>query len=270
MKTMIVRILLLFMIAAGLLILLVVLGQRRLLYPVRHLNSKVLPDSPARTVLKRVVGDFGVEAWLLRPRNEAIGLIVHAHGNGEILDLIEESFLHWATHHGWAVLMPEYRGYSRSGGRPSKEAILDDFEFFMAETLKIYPELSQRVVFHGRSLGGGVVAELARRRPPQALILESTFTSVADIARERFLLPRALVWDNYDVHGLLRDFEGPVLLIHGHQDQVIPYEYAKRNFAIARRAELVSFDGNHSDTMSRNLEDYRSAISRFLGKLSGR
>ncbi len=253
------------------LVVLVVLGQRRLLYPLRYVNRFEPSDTATRKILFRATEGLRIEAWLLLPEKMSLrGLIVHAHGNGEILDQIETGFLHYGAEHGYAVLMPEYRGYSRSQGSPSKELILEDFEYFIGEVLRIYPELRGKMVFHGRSLGGGVVSELAKRVPPQGLILESTFTSVADVASERFFIPKAWIWDNYSPSILLREFKQPVLVIHGRQDDVIAFSHAERNFRTAKDAELLAFDGKHSDTISLNLSESRSGISRFLKKVESK
>ncbi len=213
----------------------------------------------------RDLGAIRVEAWLLWPETAPPkGLIVHAHGNGEAIELNEEAFLAYVKNDGWAVLMPEYRGYGRSGGSPSKHAIVEDFEYFLERVLENHPALRSRLVYHGHSLGGGVVAELARRIPPHGMILESTFTSVADAARDLLRVPSFLIWDNYDVSGFLKTYTGPVLLIHGTQDEVIGHHHAERNRALARDVELLSFAGQHNSTRALNWGPYRAAISRFL------
>jgi fermentation-respiration switch protein FrsA (DUF1100 family) len=253
------------------LVVLVVLGQRRLLYPLRYVNRLKPSETETRKIFHRVTEGLRIEAWLLLPEKmPPKGLIVHAHGNGEILDQIETEYLHYGTDHGYAVLMPEYRGYSRSEGSPSKNVILEDFEYFIGEVLKLYPELRGKMIYHGRSLGGGVVSELAKRVPPRGLILESTFTAVANVASERFFLPKAWIWDNYSPTSLLQNFEEPVLVIHGRQDEVIAFSHAERNVETAKDAELLAFDGHHSDTISLNLEESRAGIARFLKKVESK
>jgi len=262
------RILIFAFAAFALLLALIVVNQRRLLYPVRHVNTDKYEASATQGILHREVDDISVEAWLLLPpRGAPTGLVVHGHGNGETIELIAHNLEHYTTDHNYAVLIPEFRGYGRSGGSPSLAAILGDFEYFLGETLKLYPQLKDKVVYHGRSLGGGIVGELAKRVSPQAIILESTFTSVADMGSERFLLPRSWIWDNYDTESFLKGFKKPVLIIHGRQDQVIPFIYAERNRDACSSAEFVAFEGTHNDTMSRNLGAYREAISKFLKKL---
>jgi len=82
-----------------------------------------------------------------------------------------------------------------------------------------------RIVAYGRSVGGGAAADLSRDRPVRALALQSTFSSVAAMARQA-LLPGFLVRDAFDNRRAVADFQGPILLMHGVQDEVIPYEHA--------------------------------------------
>jgi fermentation-respiration switch protein FrsA (DUF1100 family) len=269
---MILRVLLTALVILLVLVVLIIFGQRRLLYPVRYVNRLKPSETPTRKILFRLTQGPRVEAWLLLPQKmPPRGLIVHAHGNGEILDQIETEYEHYGSdENSYAVLMPEYRGYSRSEGRPAKAEILEDFEYFLGEVLKLYPELRTKMVYHGRSLGGGVVSELAKRVAPRGLILESTFSSVADVAREQFFIPRSWVWDDYSPASLLKEFKDPVLVIHGRQDDVIPFTHAERNLKTASDAELLALDGRHSDTVSLNVSEYRAAISRFLKKVENK
>jgi fermentation-respiration switch protein FrsA (DUF1100 family) len=225
--------------------------QRRLLFPRAGLRA---PDPPTVSFpgLQRLWLDTEagrVEAWYMpgagRSAAQPGPAVIFAHGNGEVID-------DWATPlrpyvwRGVGVLLPEYRGYGRSAGRPSQAALTDDFVRFY-DLLAARPEVdSRRVVLHGRSLGGGVVAALAQRRRPAALVLTSTFTSVPAMAR-RFLLPRFLVRDPFDTLAFLRQHEGPVLIMHGRHDTLIPYRHAVALAAAAPHARLVSVDAGHND-----------------------
>jgi fermentation-respiration switch protein FrsA (DUF1100 family) len=163
----------------------------------------------------------------------------------------------------------EYRGYGRSAGRPSAAAILADLARFH-ELLAARDEVdADRIVFHGRSLGGATLGTLAGRRPPAAVILESTFTSTADIAR-RYLIPPFLVRDRFDALAGVQSYEGPVLILHGRRDTLIPPYHAERLHAAARDATLVWFATDHNDPMPHR--EYHAAIGDFLrahGVLAG-
>jgi pimeloyl-ACP methyl ester carboxylesterase len=84
------------------------------------------------------------------------------------------------------VLLADYRGYGRSEGRPSEGGVYADARAALAHLTDERGVPEQRVIVFGRSLGGGVAVDLARGRPLAGLILESTFTSLTDVARASF------------------------------------------------------------------------------------
>jgi len=190
-----------------------------------------------------------VEAWLLpavgASADRPAPVVVFAHGNGESIDLWPDALEPYRTR-GLHVLLVEYRGYGRSGGRPSETGITRDFvralDFAAAR-----PEVDgDRVVLHGRSLGGGVVCSMSRERRPSGIILESTFTSLAPLAR-RMWMPAFVLWDRYDNRDAMERFDGPVLLIHGRGDRVVPFEHAEELAAIGDRVRLVATEHGHND-----------------------
>ena len=187
-----------------------------------------------------------VEAWFLPSRAEgAAPLVMNTHGNGELID-------QWAgrvgplREAGVGVLLVEYPGYGRSGGKPSEKSIT-------AAMLAAYdwaarnPRVdARRIVAHGRSMGGGAAGQLAMRRPLAALILESTFASLADMVRAQGL-PDFLVSNRFDTVAALRAFRGPVLIMHGVHDEVIPFVHARRLAAATPRARFVELPCGHND-----------------------
>ncbi len=186
-------------------------------------------------------------------------LVVAAHGNAEtIAGWLDVAAAYNAR--GFAVLLPEYRGYGGAPGTPSEDGIVEDFDAALAAVLARGGVDERRIVFHGRSLGGGVVLALARRRAPAAVITESTFTSVADLARG-FLIPRFAVRDPFDNASALRALDRPVLLLHGRPDGIIPVSHATALAAAARRPTLVLHDRDHNDPPP---PSYWPAIDRFL------
>lgn len=171
-------------------------------------------------------------------------LAIFAHGNGELID----DWCHDLSTYlrlGISLLVPEYRGYGRSGGSPSEAGIADDFERFHDMALGRPDVDAKRVIFHGRSIGGGVACALARRRAPTAMVLWSTFTSVADVAR-RFGVPRWLVPDKFENLELVSRFPDPILIVHGRRDGLIPLSHAHRLYAAAQHAELLTYDADHN------------------------
>jgi fermentation-respiration switch protein FrsA (DUF1100 family) len=239
--------------------------QRQVLFPRHLVNQLPAAPRPADAEQWWLDTDAGpVEAWLLSGRgvgSQSPGpAVMFAHGNGERIDLWPAP-MHWYRDLGVSVLLVEYRGYGGSAGRPSAAAILDDLARFHERLAARADVDADRIVFHGRSLGGAALGTLAVRQSPAALILESTFTSTADIAR-RYLIPPMLVRDRFDALAGVQSYAGPVLLLHGRRDTIIPPYHAERLHAAARAATLVWFETDHNDPMPRG--QYHAAIEDFL------
>ncbi|MCB9557143.1 MAG: alpha/beta hydrolase [Deltaproteobacteria bacterium] len=238
--------------------------QRYLLYPgARRFNNLAAVLPSGAQPLYRQLEQGRVEAWLLpalgMAENRRAPLVVFAHGNGEVIDQWP-STLEPLRRLGVALLLVEYRGFGRSAGTPSQSAIVEDFRYFVERVSQRADIDGERRVFFGRSLGGGVVCALSRLITPRALILSSTFTSIADAAR-RFLLPRFLVKDPYDNIAALRVFDGPTLILHGRADRLLPFNNAEKLVATARQGELVPFAGGHNTSPD---SGYFRAVANFL------
>ncbi|WP_236607462.1 alpha/beta hydrolase [Sandaracinus amylolyticus] len=207
-----------------------------------------------------------VEAWFIPGDGvsaESPGpLVIYAHGNAEVIDPLPLWLGPYRTM-GISVLLPEYRGYGRSEGTPSERAIREDLVAFHDRAVA-RPEVDpSRVVLHGVSLGGGAVAQLTRERPPAAMILQSTFASVAEIAWELYRAPRFLISDPFDTIRVLRGTSTPVLLLHGRRDTVVPFAHSERLQRALPRSELVACDAGHNDLPPADL-DYWGEIRAFL------
>jgi fermentation-respiration switch protein FrsA (DUF1100 family) len=206
-----------------------------------------LPEGVERVAIATPSGRL--EALYLAPRVVEDGAraptILFAHGNAELI----EDWPLWFT----AVRVPElavlivgYPGYGRSDGTPTgasvRAAMLAAYDWLVAR-----PEIDpQRVIGYGRSLGGGAVCTLIGKRPLAALVLSSTFTSLRPFA-SRMLLPGFLVREPFDSLDAVRRFEGPVLVLHGRRDELVPYTHGEALAAAARNGKLVGFDAMHND-----------------------
>ena len=242
--------------------------QRTFMYP-RFVIEQVLPDEQARPAgFERwtIPHEDGItEAWFVVGDNVSATspgpAVVYAHGNGELID----HHTQWITAYtdlGVSVLLVEYRGYGRSDGSPTQAAITNDFGWAYKQLL-FRPEVDpSRIIFHGRSIGGGVACSLATRHEPAALILQSTFTSAKAMAA-KFWFPPFLILDAYRNDHLLETYPGPVLLMHGNRDTLIPITHSKKLDAIAADSRLVEFECNHND-MPLTSKAFRQTIRTFL------
>lgn len=257
--------------AAGLALLWVIavlLLQRWILFPSYIVQAPAPPEEGTGGLIKLSVPspDGAVEGWLLPGQGVSTKTpgpaLIFAHGNGEVID-------HWPEvlgqfrRMGISVLLPEYRSYGRTPGKPSQQAITEDFVRFY-DLLAARPEVDRaRIVFMGRSLGGGVVCALAAERPPAAMILMSTFTSVVKLAR-RYLVPRFLVRDPFDNLKIVSGLRCPLVIFHGRQDHLIPFTHAEKLHEAAPQSKLVAYDdADHNDCPS-DWAHFWGEVQRFL------
>jgi hypothetical protein len=163
--------------------------------------------------------------------------------------------------------MPEYRGYGRSAGSPSQAAIREDNVHFYDQIAKRADIDPDRIVFHGRSLGGGIAADLAAHRAPNALILQSTFASLVAMTH-RYLAPGFLLKHPFRTDRLVAKTKAPILIFHGAHDGIIPVRNGRRLAQLAQlapNAPYLEFDCGHNDLPpDQDAARYWQEIQSFL------
>jgi hypothetical protein len=206
-----------------------------------------------------------LDGWFL-PVSQARGLLLFFHGNaGNISHRLDS--LKIFNELGLATLIFDYRGYGRSGGEPSEEGTYRDAEAawrFVTEERNIPP---REVVLFGRSLGAAVAAHLATRHTPGALIIESAFTSVPDLAADLypFLPARWLVRFRYSTQTDLGSVVCPLLIVHSRDDEIIPFAHGQRLFAVANEPkQLLELLGGHNDGFLVSRQAYMDGLRTFL------
>lgn len=241
--------------------------QRKFLFP----RDAVVQDLGAMSRVRGLVQiwidtpEGKVEGWFL-PASGASAqrpapVVIFAHGNGELIDQQPENLEEYRMM-GISLLLPEYRGYGRSAGSPSQEAITQDFLAFYQWLLNREDVDPQRIMFHGRSLGGGVVLALAEKHPPAAVILESTFLS-ARARMKAFGIPGFLSRDPFDNLAVVEKLDCPILLFHGEHDRIIPHGDSVVLQAAAKKATLITLNCGHND-LPPDSRVYWAHIESFL------
>lgn len=247
--------------------------QDRMMFP-RQMTAppRPVPYSQQTVVISLDIGHGGkVESWFIPAPGATASnprpAVVFFHGNAEIIDWLDDII---AGYHrlGCSVLLPEYRGYGRSSGRPSQKAICSDAVRFYDELIKRDDVDRSRIVFHGRSLGGSIAAAVATQRKPAALLLQSTCASVAGLAW-RFGAPPFLVRNPFRTDRVVARLDVPLLIFHGTRDEIIPVSHGRRLRDLAPKAACIEYDCGHNDFPGPgNDETYWSDIAKFL-KQSG-
>jgi uncharacterized protein len=217
----------------GLVAALMYVAQRSLMY---FPDTTRTPPSSVGLAAEEVTLDTAdgekLIAWHVPPR-DGRPVVLYFHGNGGALDLRADRFRN-LTSDGTGLLALSYRGYGGSSGRPSETGLLADADAAYAFAAARYP--IERIVLWGESLGTGVATALAATKPVGRVLLESPFTSAADIAASTyFFLPvRLLMRDQFRSDERIGAVSAPVLVLHGERDSVVPIRYGERLYELIR------------------------------------
>jgi len=217
-----------------------------------------------------------LHGWWWRPagvehNTDTLPVLLFFHGNAGNLshrvDLVAQLVRIPAN-----VLIIDYRGYGRSQGRPSERGLYRDGEASWNHLVNDLAVDPARIVVFGKSLGGAVAVDVSLQFQPGGLILQSTFTSVPDVAARHFpFVPRFLIRTKMDSEEKLRSVTAPTLVIHGPSDEIIPFELGRRVYDAAagpKRFHEVRGAG-HNETWLVGGPAYREAIRSFVVECSG-
>ena len=201
-----------------------------------------------------------LHAWYVPPRDGG-PVLLWSHGNAGNIDS-RRALLPALAARGLGVLAYDYRGYGRSEGSPSEAGVyLDATAAFDALVTRGTDPTT--IVCFGESLGGAVSIEVATRRRCGAVVAVSTFTRLADVARRHYGPLGLLAGNRFDSLARLPRLSAPVLVAHGDQDEIVPFELGERLFAAAsppkRFVRLTGAD--HNDALGRPA--LLDAIARF-------
>lgn len=195
--------------------------------------SETKPPAGARDVFVEVPGarlHVRVHGDATKP------LVVFFHGNGETVADWDELAPGFTSHVQFAV--SDYRGYGQSTGVPTMQRLFED-AVAVFDVLAAQVPLTPMVM--GRSLGSAAAWHVAKTRRPRAVIVDSGFSDVDAFARRRGASPSSLSdaeRSALDPLEKARAFDGPILLLHGAQDTLIPFGDATRLANANPRATL--------------------------------
>lgn len=176
---------------------------------------------------------------------------------------------------GLSVLAFDYRGFGRSEGKPSEAGILADARAARGWLARREGIAEHDVILLGRSLGGAVAIDLAAREGCRALVLQNTFTSLADAVS--FHVPwfsvrrllRSVMEARLDSLSKIATYAGPLLQSHGLEDHVVPYRLGEKLFAAAKGPKrFVSVPGD--DHAVPATTEFCQAFDEFLESLPPR
>ncbi|MEA3292464.1 MAG: alpha/beta hydrolase [Pseudomonadota bacterium] len=244
--------------------------QSRMLY-LPHVGGRTIVATPADIGLQfdevELVAADGVRlhGWFV-PHPQPRATLLFFHGNAGNISHRQDS-LRVFHELRLSILIFDYRGYGRSDGAPLESGTRRDADAAWRYLTGERQISDADIVLFGRSLGAAVAAELATRERPGALILESAFTSVPELASDLYpLLPaRWLTRFAYDTLASLRQVRCPVLVVHSTDDEIIPYAHGETLYETAAPPkELLQLRGGHNDGFLLSREHYVAGLDAFL------
>lgn len=171
---------------------------------------------------------------------------------------------------GCDVLALDYRGYGKSGGRPSEAGcgrdVLAAWDWLTAR--RGVP--SDRVVIAAESMGVSLALGLAGRHRPAGLVLEGGFTRAADVAARRYpwLPVRQMIRLQLAAEDLIAAVRCPKLIVHSVDDATVPIGLGRR---LERRAapprRFLAVRGAHARACEQGGPRYAAGVRRWLEEL---
>ena len=244
---------------------------------VRYLENKTL-FVPAREILADPshIGlsfeevTFGTQdklrlnGWLVKAPG-AKSTLIFCHGNaGNIGDRLGKLEIFHAI--GVNVLIFDYRGYGKSEGAPTEGGLYTD-AIAAYDYLKGRSDINgEKIIAYGASLGGAVAVDLAAKRDLAAIIIDSSFTNAADMAKRILpFVPSFIIQAKLDSVARIGSVKTPKLFFHSPHDEIVPYALGRKLYeAAAEPKQFVDLVGTHNEGLFSSVDEFKDGIKKFL------
>ena len=258
-----------------LLSLMLYLFQGRMVF-LSNFPGRALTASPAdigleyEDVSMLTSDDEQLHGWYI-PAVDSRGVVLFFHGNaGNISHRLDSVEIFHEL--GLDTLIIDYRGYGQSTGKASEQGTYIDAQVAWDYLVNRRGIPADRIIVYGRSLGGAIGAWLGVQNSPAAVIIESSFTSGADMAHRLypFLPARLLTRLRYPVVDYAGRLNCPVLVIHSRHDEIIPFSMGQAIYAAVRQHKVfLELRGDHNNGFLLSREDYVAGLEEFTRTHSG-
>lgn len=173
---------------------------------------------------------------------------------------------------GVSVLLLGYRGYGGNEGDPTIAGVIRDAGAGLDELTRRVG--ADRTVLFGRSVGGAVGVQAAAQRPVAGVILEATFTSLAEIASSVYRIFPSFFFRRLEGHldtraGLAR-IAAPVLVVHGGRDRIVPPRMGRELYEAATGPKdwYEVPEAGHNDVFAVGGEAYFDRLAAFVREVT--
>jgi len=253
---------------AALLFVLLVIGQRSLLYFPDTTRPDMAALLPGRWVMAHTSDGLTLHGWFTPPADDTAPVVLLFHGNAANIGPRADKARDYINT-GWGVLLAEYRGYGGNPGLPFEDGLYRDARAYWG-ALRAEDIDPSRIVLYGESLGSGVATQLANEVNALALVLDVPFASALEIARWRFpLVPfmEVLFQDHYRSDLKIREINMPVLIGVAGQDFIIPERFGRKLYGLADEPKALRYYPN-AHHMNIHEHGFSDDVIRFINEVS--
>ncbi len=244
------------------------IDERLLFFPSKFPNGDWNPEGLVfQDVFFSAKDKTKLHGWYC-PADNPRAVLLLAHGNAGHVASRAPWLRYLQNRAAVSVFIFDYRGYGRSKGVPTVEGAIQDAMAARAKLCEIAGIKDSDMFLMGESLGGAIVVQLAAKSAPRGLILQSTFSSLRDVANVHYpklswLVPRKKL----DSLATVTAFRGPLLQSHGTADQTIPFSLGERLFRAANEPkQFVRIENaDHNDWLS---DEYLVQLDGFISRVS--
>ena len=211
---------------------------------------------------------YVINGWLIK-HPQAHSTVIYFHGNaGNMADRLEKIIL--LRNLKVNVFIIDYRGYGKSQGKPCEHGVYEDAVAAFDYLLTRGDIEHEKIWVYGTSLGGTVAIDLATKKRLACLIIDSTFSSAADMGRTIYpFIPSFLIQTKMDSLAKIKKITIPKLFLHSREDDVVPFRLGQKLFAVAPAPkEFLEIKGGHNDNYVYSREIWLEGVSRFLKHLN--
>jgi len=206
-----------------------------------------------------------LNGWWI-PEEDSRFTVLFCHGNGgNIMHRLDSISI--LNKLGLSCFVFDYRGYGKSEGKTSEQGTYLDAKAAYEWLRRRKKVRADKIIIFGRSLGGSVAAQLATKVKPRGLVVESSFTSYADIGSRfyPYMPVRSFAQFGYKTIDYVTDISCPVLFIHSRNDEIVSFEFGLELYeAASEPKEFVEISGRHNDGFLVSGEVYKDAWTKWL------
>jgi len=205
-----------------------------------------------------------INGWLMKhPR--AASTMLYFHGNaGNMADRLDKVLDFYNL--GLNVFIIDYRGYGKSQGKPSEHGIYED-AVVAYDYLAVRPDIARDKIWaYGASLGGVAAIDLSTKRHLVCLIIDSSFSSAADMGKTIYpLIPSFFMQTKMDSAKKIKTITIPKLFFHSPEDRFVPIRLGRKLYdAAPPPKKFIETSGGHNDNHAVSQEVWIQGIREFL------